>query len=89
MKSTKQYHIQTTPSYFSNVSSIEKLAVLHDALFDDQKIDLQRHFNDLYQVFMHRFAKYALTDMVPSDEEDKLAGIFVELIKTKRSLQEE
>ncbi len=89
MKSAKQYTIPTTPSYFSNVSTIDKLAVLHDVYIDDEKIELQKHFNDLYQVFMHRFSQYAMTDLAPAAEEDKLASIFVELIKTKRMLREE
>jgi hypothetical protein len=89
MKTLKHYRIAAVPSYFSNVSSIEKLAVLHDAPVDEKSIELQAHFNDLYQVFMHRFAKYALTDNATIAEEDKLAGIFIELIKTKRSLREE
>ncbi|MES2225101.1 MAG: hypothetical protein V4478_03900 [Patescibacteria group bacterium] len=89
MKSAKQYTIPTTPSYFSNVSTIDKLAVLHDVYIDDEKIELQKHFNDLYQVFMHRFSQYAMIDLAPAAEEDKLASIFVELIKTKRMLREE
>jgi hypothetical protein len=89
MKTAKQYHIQNVPSYFSNISSIQKLAVLHDAPLDDKKAELHIHFNDLYQVFMHRFSQYAMTDGALSTEEDKLAGMFLELVKIKRSLREE
>ncbi len=89
MKTLKHYQVSTVPSYFSNISSIQKLAVLHDAPIDDKKVELQIHFNDLYQVFMHRFAQYALTDTVAETEEDKLANIFLQLIKTKRTLREE
>jgi hypothetical protein len=86
---TKRYHIPVISGYFSNLSAIAQLAVLHDAPIDDEKVQLQRDFNDLYQVFMHRFAEYALTDAAKKGEEDKLAGIFLELVKTKRALRSE
>jgi hypothetical protein len=86
---TKQYRVPLVSGYFSNVSTIAKLAVLHDAPVDDEKMQLQQDFNDLYQVFMHRFSEYALIDTAKPGEEDKLAGIFLELIKIKRSLRDE
>jgi hypothetical protein len=86
---TKQYRVPLVSGYFSNVSTIAKLAVLHDAPIDDEKMQLQRDFNDLYQVFMHRFSEYALTDTAKNGEEDKLAGIFLELVKIKRALRDE
>lgn len=86
---TKTYHITPVSGYFANVSSIERLAVLHDAPVDPQVTELQMYFNDLYQVFLHRLSEYALTDTVPEKEEDKLAGMFLELIKTKRTLRDD
>jgi hypothetical protein len=86
---TKTYHTTPVSGYFANVSSIERLAVLHDAPSDPETTELQTYFNDLYQVFLHRLSEYAITDTVPEKEEDRLAGMFLELIKTKRTLRGE
>ncbi len=86
---TRQYQIPPVTGYFSNISTIEKLAVLHDAPIDEQSRELQLYFNDLYQVFMHRFSEFAMTDTLPDAEEEKLAKMFLELIKTKRTLRSE
>lgn len=84
---TKQYRIPTVSGYFANISAIDKLAVLHDAPIDGHATELQLYFNDLYQVFLHRLSEYAITDTVPAKEEDKLASMFLELVKTKRALR--
>ncbi len=86
---TKQYRIPTVSGYFANLSAIDKLPVLHDAPTDTAVTELQLYFNDLYQVFLHRFSEYAITDTVTEKEEDRLAAMFLELIKTKRTLRDE
>jgi recombinational DNA repair protein RecR len=86
---TKQYRIPTVSGYYSNLSTIDKLAVLHDAPIDAQATELQLHFNDLYHVLMHRLSEYAITDSVTTAEEDKMAALFLELVKTKRALNTE
>jgi hypothetical protein len=85
----KQYRIPVVSGYFSNISAIEKLAVLHDAPIDEKTRELQLYFNDLYQVFMHRLSEFAMTDTIPATEEERLAKMFLELIKTKRTLRGE
>lgn len=86
---TKQYTIPPVSGYFTNLSTIEKLAVLHDSPIDEQSREMQLYFNDLYQVFMHRFSEFVMTDTIPDAEEEKLAKMFLELIKTKRTLRSE
>ena len=83
---TRQYRITPVSGYFSNISTIEKLAVLHDAPIDEKSRELQLYFNDLYQVFMHRFSEFAMADTIPDAAEEKLAKMFLELVKTKRTL---
>ncbi len=84
---TRHYRIPTVSGYFSNISTIEKLAILHDAPIDQKTRELQLYFNDLYQVFMHRFSEFAMTDTVSDTQEEKLAKMFLELVKTKRTLR--
>jgi hypothetical protein len=92
---TKQYRIPSVSGYFSNISTIDKLAVLHDApIYSDlndtpRATELQLYFNDLYQVFLHRVSHYALTDSISEKEEDTMTTMFMELIKTKRALRKE
>ena len=89
MKTLKHYRIPTVPSYFSNISSIEKLAVLHDApIISDRHIELQAYFNDLYQVFMHRFSQFAILDKVAECDKNQMAAMFEELINIKEKLQQ-
>ncbi|MDB5189033.1 MAG: hypothetical protein JWM92_631 [Candidatus Nomurabacteria bacterium] len=88
MTTAKQYSIPVVPGYFSPQSSLMSFMVLHDAPLSKQS-ELQLYFNDLYQVFMHRVAKFAIADHTPSADEDKLASMFLELVKTKRALREE
>ena len=84
---TKHYQIPTVSGYFNNISTIEKLAVLHDAPFDAHAAELESYFNDLYHVFMHRLSQYVITDEIAAKEEDKLASMFLELVKTKRVIR--
>lgn len=83
----KQYRIPTISGYFSNLSSIEQLAILHDSPVNEKQHELQLYFNDLYQVLIHQLSQYAITDNAPESEEDKLAAMFLELVKTKRALR--
>jgi hypothetical protein len=88
MTNTKKYIIPVVSGYFTPHSSLLSLTVLHDALLDAKNVKSQLHFNDLYQVFMHRMAKYAITDTIAKGEEDKLASLFLELVKTKRGIKD-
>jgi len=88
MTTAKKYTIPLVSGYFTPHSSLLSLTVLHDAPTDIKNTESQLHFNDLYQVFMHRMAKYAITDTVAKGEEDKLAGLFLELVKTKRGIKD-
>lgn len=83
---TKHYRITTVPSFFSNVSSIEKFAVLHDAPEDTTQAELALYFNDLYQVFLHRFSQFAYNDDVSEDEETQMIAMLTELIKIKHTI---
>lgn len=85
---TKQYTVPVVPGYFTRHSSLFSLTVLHDAPTDAKNIESHMYFNDLYQVFMHRMAKYAIADTVARGEEDKLASLFLELVKTKRGIRD-
>ncbi len=86
---TKHYRISTVPSFFSNISSIEKLAILRDAPEDTTQAELALYFNDLYQVFLHRFSQFAYADTVSTDEETQMLAMLNELIKIKHTLQTE
>jgi len=88
MTTAKQYTVPVVPGYFSPQSSLMSFMVLHDAPLSKQS-ELQLYFNDLYQVFMHRVAKFAIADSISSAEEDKLGSMFLELLKTKRALRED
>jgi hypothetical protein len=85
---TKQYGVPVVPSYFSNISSIEKLAILHDAPEDTTQAELALYFNDLYQVFLHRFSQFAYSDTVSKEDETQMLAMLAELIKIKHSLQD-
>ncbi len=85
MKTAKQYRIQTVPSYFSNISSINRLAVLHDAPIEDDRMQLQLYFNDLYQVFLKRFSAFAYADY-STEECDQMITMFQEILKVKALL---
>lgn len=86
---TKQYRIPIVPSCFSNISSIEKLAILCDAPEDTTQAELALYFNDLYQVFLHRFSQFAYSDTVSNEEETQMLAMLNELIKIKHTLQTE
>lgn len=79
MKTAKQYRIPIVPSYFSNISTIARLAVLHDAPIstelEQKRIALHAHFNDLYQVFLHRLSQFTLADTISAAEVEKL-GVY-------------
>ncbi|HTH93295.1 MAG TPA: hypothetical protein VL576_02345 [Candidatus Paceibacterota bacterium] len=83
---TKTYRLPTISAYFTNISAIDKLAVLHDAPIDVEVTELQMYFNDLYQVLLHRLSEYAITDSPSTKDEDKLVAMFLEFIKTKHAL---
>ncbi len=86
MTAIKKYNVPVVSGYFTPHSSLFSLTVLHDAPSDIQNVESALHFNDLYQVFMHRMAKYAMSSAIPKGEEDKLATLFLELVKTKRGI---
>lgn len=88
MTTVKKYKVPVVSGYFAPRSSLFSLTVLHDAPADASNIESALHFNDLYQVFMHRMAKYAMASTVPKGEEDKLASLFLELVKTKRGIKD-
>ncbi len=84
---TKQYTIPIVPSCFSNLSSIEKFAVLHDAPEDTTKAELALYFNDLYQVFLRRFSQFAYNDNISKEDTQQMIEMLGELIKVKIDLQ--
>ena len=88
MTTNKKYTVPVVSGYFAPHSALFSLTVLHDAPIDTKNTESQLYFNDLYQVFMHRMARYALTDAVAKGEEDKLASLFLELIKTKQGIKD-
>ncbi len=89
MATNKKYHSLVVPGYFTNLSSIENLAVLHDGPVDTEQAELVLYFNDLYQVFMHRFSRFAYVDIVSTEEETQLLAMLNELIKVKHSISDQ
>jgi hypothetical protein len=87
MATNRKYRIPVVPGYFTNLSSIEKLAVLHDGPVDQEQTELVLYFNDLYQVFIHRFSHFAYTDTIPEEEEAQMVSMLAELIKVKHSIR--
>jgi len=92
MTSAKKYTVPVVSGYFSSHSSLLALTVLHDAPTDiDQEArgtELRSYFNDLHQVFLHRFSQFSLVDTMPAAEEKQMAAMFAELLKIKQSLRE-
>lgn len=87
MATNRKYRIPVVPGYFTNVSSIDKLAVLHDKPIDEEQAELVLYFNDLYQVFIHRFSHFAYSDTIPEEEEKQMIAMLHELIKVKHSIR--
>ena len=87
MATTKKYRTPVVPSFFTNLSSIENLAVLHDGPADTEQAELVLYFNDLYQAFIHRFSHFAYSDTIPQKEEEQMLAMLTELIKVKHSIR--
>ncbi len=83
---TTPYKIRTVPSYFSNLSSIDNLAVLHDAPEDHRQAELALYFNDLYQVFLHKFSHFVHEDALSPQKEQQMIAMLQELVKVKHTL---
>jgi hypothetical protein len=83
---TTPYKIRTVPSYFSNISGIEYLAVLHDAPEDHSQAELALYFNDLYQVFLHKFSHFVHQDELSVEQETQMKAMLQELIKVKHTM---
>ncbi|MEO5646476.1 MAG: hypothetical protein ABIO57_01750 [Candidatus Paceibacterota bacterium] len=89
MAINKKYRTPVVPGYFTNLSSIENLAVLQDGPVDSEQAELVLYFNDLYQVFIHRFSHFAFADTISKEEEAQLMAMLTELIKVKHSIRQE
>lgn len=87
MATTKKYRTHVVPSFFTNMSTIDQFAVLHDGPADKEQAELVLYFNDLYQAFIHRFSYFAYSDTIPEKEEEQMAAMLTELIKVKRSIR--
>lgn len=48
---------------------------------------LERHFNDLYAVFLHKLTEFALKPNVSEEEAARLRTFFDELLKIRRALE--
>jgi len=88
MKTTKHYHIPIVPSYFSNISSIDQLAILQDAPTEGENMELVMYFNDLYHVFLHRFAQFGYRDTLSAEEEKQMVAMLSELVSLKHKMRD-
>jgi hypothetical protein len=53
---------------------------------EKEKLLLERHFNDLYAVFLHKLTEFALKSDASKEEIIKLRTFFDELLKARASL---
>ena len=51
-----------------------------------EKLLLERHFNDLYAVFLHTLTEFALRPASSEEEISKLRAFFDELLKARTAL---
>jgi hypothetical protein len=56
---------------------------------EKDKLMLERHFNDLYAVFLHKLTAFALQPNVTEEETARLRAFFDELLKARRALEEQ
>lgn len=54
---------------------------------EKDKLLLERHFNDLYAVFLHKLTEFALRSSSSKEEIAKLRTFFEELLKTRVALE--
>ena len=53
---------------------------------EKEKFLLERHFNDLYAVFLHKLTEFALKPNVSKEEISRLRTFFDELLKARSAL---
>lgn len=53
---------------------------------EKEKLLLERHFNDLYAVFLHKLTEFALQPNASMEEVAKLRKFFDELLKARTAL---
>jgi hypothetical protein len=53
---------------------------------EKQKLLLERHFNDLYAVFLHKLTEFALKPNASKEEVSRLRIFFDELLKARAAL---
>ena len=54
---------------------------------EKQKLLLERHFNDLYAVFLHKLTDFALQPSASKEETARLRIFFEELLKARAALE--
>jgi hypothetical protein len=54
---------------------------------EKEKLLLERHFNDLYAVFLHKLTEFALRSNFSEEETIKLKTFFDELLKARSALE--
>lgn len=53
---------------------------------EKEKLLLERHFNDLYAVFLHKLTEFALKPNPSKEETEKLRAFFDEFLRTRIAL---
>lgn len=53
---------------------------------EKDKLLLERHFNDLYAVFLHKFTEFALKPNASKEEVSRLRTFFDELLKARQAM---
>jgi len=53
---------------------------------EKEKLLLERHFNDLYAVFLHKLTEFALQPNMSEEEVSRLKIFFDELLKARAAL---
>lgn len=64
------------------------MAILRDAPEDTTQAELALYFNDLYQVFLHRFSQFTYSETISAEDEKQMIAMLHELIKIKHTLQD-
>lgn len=55
---------------------------------EKEKLLLERHFNDLYAVFLHKLTEFALQPNASKEEVSRLRIFFDELLKARAALEQ-